>query len=134
MPTIEEQAAADEVLDRLTLQQQEAGPDNPDTRLTLQRSAATTLSGVLSPWLEGEGSNHPQAAHTQHTATAATTTANTAATQLQQIQLRTQPSRQTSAAQVCACRDVAGLVLSTCCVLNQLFTSASQPLGGPVQA
>jgi hypothetical protein len=56
---MEEQAHTDEVLERLTLQQRLAGPDDPDTRITLQRSAATTLSGVLSPFHDFTASSHP---------------------------------------------------------------------------
>lgn len=57
MPTLQEQVATEEVLERLT---HLPPPDAADTRLTMQRTAATTMSGVLSPCFEGEGSSHPQ--------------------------------------------------------------------------
>lgn len=61
MPSLEEQTATQEILQHLTAQQQQGGPDDPDTRLSLQRTAATTMSGVLSPprELEQQASSHP---------------------------------------------------------------------------
>lgn len=61
MPDDEEAAATQDILQHLTAAQQQAGPHDPDTRLSLQRSAATTLSGVLSPprELEQQASSHP---------------------------------------------------------------------------
>jgi hypothetical protein len=89
MPTIEEQAATQDVLQRLTTldQEREAGLDDGDTRLTMQRSAASTLSGIMSPYREQQGSSHPpqSAGGAQHTP--------------REVALVTQPSRN-SAAQV----------------------------------
>lgn len=59
MPTIEEQAATQDILERLTTQEREAELEDGDTRLTMQRSAATTLSGIMSPFREQQGSSHP---------------------------------------------------------------------------
>lgn len=85
---MEEQAVTDQVLERLTLQQQEAGPDNHDTRLTLQRSAATTLSGVYSPFQEQQGSTHPNEAGGQQQIALAPQSRRTSASQVGVVQCR----------------------------------------------
>jgi hypothetical protein len=85
MPTAEETAATAGVLQRLTSQQPQGGLDDADTRLSMQRSAATTLSGIMSPFREQQGSSHP--------------TPSGANGQQREVGLTTQPSR-TSAAQV----------------------------------
>lgn len=58
MPTVEEEAATEEVLARLTLQHS-AQPDSPNTHLTTAHTVPTTQSGVMSPFQEQSGSNHP---------------------------------------------------------------------------
>jgi hypothetical protein len=60
MPSVEEAAATQEVLQLLTPQQQQAGPEDPGTRLSMQRSAATSLSGIMSPphQFDHQGSGH----------------------------------------------------------------------------
>lgn len=60
MPSVEEAAATQEMLQLLTPQQQQAGPEDPGTRLSMQRSAATSLSGIMSPphQFEQQGSGH----------------------------------------------------------------------------
>lgn len=88
MPTVEEEAATHEVLQRLTSQQPEAGLEDGDTRLTMQRSAATTLSGIMSPFREQQGSSHPPPS-------GSTAVGNTP----REVAVITQPSRP-SAAQV----------------------------------